>query len=165
MIFKTWFVLIGILFLEHSTDHLETKRKIEILRETFGEDNWLHRQGGSCLQDVLGLPPTTVTTNILGQIENNLVSILHILRNFNNAISYLFKCNHYFKDNMTLKISKDNSDSREYTENNLKDLEDKVEAITVINKQDEEQEDEQVINDTDLESDSITEVKGNKTNK
>ena len=38
-----------------STDHLETKKQIETIRERFGEDNWLHSHAGSRVQDVLGL--------------------------------------------------------------------------------------------------------------
>ncbi|KAJ9593403.1 hypothetical protein L9F63_015029, partial [Diploptera punctata] len=41
-----------------STDHLETKKQIETIREKFGEDNWLHSHAGSCVQDVLGLHKT-----------------------------------------------------------------------------------------------------------
>lgn len=48
-----------------STEHLETKRRVESLRQMFGHDNWLHSQGGTFLQDVLGLPPTATTASAL----------------------------------------------------------------------------------------------------
>jgi hypothetical protein len=48
---KLWFALCT----ELSTEHLETKKRIETLRERFGEENWLHSHAGSCVQDVLGL--------------------------------------------------------------------------------------------------------------
>lgn len=41
-----------------STEHLETKKQIETLRERFGEENWLHSHAGSCVQDLLGLHKT-----------------------------------------------------------------------------------------------------------
>ncbi|XP_063216665.1 serine/threonine-protein kinase 11-interacting protein isoform X2 [Bacillus rossius redtenbacheri] len=41
--------------LELSTEHLEVKKQVEMLRERFGEDDWLHHLGGSRLQDVLGI--------------------------------------------------------------------------------------------------------------
>uniref|UniRef100_A0A1B6DEH5 Serine/threonine-protein kinase 11-interacting protein n=2 Tax=Clastoptera arizonana TaxID=38151 RepID=A0A1B6DEH5_9HEMI len=38
-----------------NTDHLETKKQLETLRETIGKDHWLHSQSGSFVQDLLGL--------------------------------------------------------------------------------------------------------------
>ncbi|XP_067012094.2 serine/threonine-protein kinase 11-interacting protein isoform X2 [Anabrus simplex] len=58
--------------LETSYDHLETKRQIETLRERFGEDKWLVERGGSCVQDVLGLPsgkPVDLTSTLLEAVE------------------------------------------------------------------------------------------------
>lgn len=58
--------LLFVLCTDLSTEHLETKKQIETLRERFGEENWLHSHAGSCVQDVLGLhkaatvPPTAV---------------------------------------------------------------------------------------------------------
>ncbi|XP_047100652.1 actin cytoskeleton-regulatory complex protein PAN1 [Schistocerca piceifrons] len=48
-----------------NAEHLETKRRVESLRQMFGHDNWLHSQGGTFLQDVLGLPPTAATASAL----------------------------------------------------------------------------------------------------
>lgn len=36
-------------------EHLETKKQVEMLRERFGEDHWLHSHAGSFVQDLLGL--------------------------------------------------------------------------------------------------------------
>lgn len=47
-----------ILCTDLSTEHLETKKQIETLRERFGEENWLHSHAGSCVQDLLGLHRT-----------------------------------------------------------------------------------------------------------
>lgn len=41
--------------IEASTEHLETKKQIEILRNKYGE-KWLQNVGGSLVQDVLGIP-------------------------------------------------------------------------------------------------------------
>lgn len=46
-----------------STEHLETKKQIEILRERFGEENWLHSHAGSCVQDLLGLHKTMTASS------------------------------------------------------------------------------------------------------
>lgn len=44
------------LFLEIlSSEHLTTKKKIENVREKFGEENWLHSHAGSYVQDILGI--------------------------------------------------------------------------------------------------------------
>lgn len=37
------------------SEHLTTKKKIENVREMFGEDNWLHSHAGSYVQDILGI--------------------------------------------------------------------------------------------------------------
>ncbi|XP_015373187.1 PREDICTED: uncharacterized protein LOC107168329 [Diuraphis noxia] len=37
------------------SEHLSTKKKIENVREMFGEDNWLHSHAGSYVQDILGI--------------------------------------------------------------------------------------------------------------
>ncbi|XP_025194524.1 uncharacterized protein LOC112594109 [Melanaphis sacchari] len=37
------------------SEHLTTKKKIENVREMFGEDNWLHSNAGSYVQDILGI--------------------------------------------------------------------------------------------------------------
>ncbi|XP_049842961.1 serine/threonine-protein kinase 11-interacting protein isoform X2 [Schistocerca gregaria] len=50
---------------DSNAEHLETKRRVESLRQMFGHDNWLHSQGGTFLQDVLGLPPTATTASAL----------------------------------------------------------------------------------------------------
>ncbi|XP_049797579.1 serine/threonine-protein kinase 11-interacting protein [Schistocerca nitens] len=50
---------------DSNAEHLETKRRVESLRQMFGHDNWLHSQGGTFLQDVLGLPPTAATASAL----------------------------------------------------------------------------------------------------
>ena len=46
-----------------STEHLETKKQIETLRERFGEENWLHSHAGSCVQDLLGLHKTMTVSS------------------------------------------------------------------------------------------------------
>jgi hypothetical protein len=46
-----------------STEHLETKKQIETLRERFGEENWLHSHAGSCVQDLLGLHNTATVSS------------------------------------------------------------------------------------------------------
>ncbi|XP_069674529.1 serine/threonine-protein kinase 11-interacting protein isoform X2 [Periplaneta americana] len=56
--------------LDLSTDHLETKKQIETLRERFGEENWLHSHAGFCVQDVLGLHKTAaVSTDIPSPVK------------------------------------------------------------------------------------------------
>jgi len=48
--------LIYYIFLEIlKSEHLSTKKKIENVREMFGEDNWLHSHAGSYVQDILGI--------------------------------------------------------------------------------------------------------------
>lgn len=44
---------------ESPKKHLETKVQIESLRDRFGEENWLHKQAGSVIQNLMGLqyPP------------------------------------------------------------------------------------------------------------
>lgn len=54
--------LIIFYFLESSTDHLITKKRIENTRSTYGIDNWLVH-GSSVVQDILGLPPIQVSTS------------------------------------------------------------------------------------------------------
>lgn len=41
-----------------SSDHLETRRQIEELREKFGS-TWLYKEGGSLVQEVLGMPKSS----------------------------------------------------------------------------------------------------------
>lgn len=43
------------------TSHLETKRQLTDLRSQFG-DAWLHSQGGSLVQHILGMTPMTGVT-------------------------------------------------------------------------------------------------------
>lgn len=43
-------------------EHLETKKQVEMLRERFGEDHWLHSHAGSFVQDLLGLQKSTGST-------------------------------------------------------------------------------------------------------
>jgi hypothetical protein len=52
-----------ILCTDLSTEHLETKKQIETLREKFGEENWLHSHAGSCVQDLLGLHRTVTVSS------------------------------------------------------------------------------------------------------
>jgi len=37
------------------SEHLTTKKQIESVRQMFGEDNWLHCQGGTYVQSILGI--------------------------------------------------------------------------------------------------------------
>jgi hypothetical protein len=53
----------GFFFSDLSTEHLETKKQIETLRERFGEENWLHSHAGSCVQDLLGLHKTVTASS------------------------------------------------------------------------------------------------------
>jgi hypothetical protein len=46
-----------------STEHLETKKQIETLRERFADYNLLHSHAGSCVQDVLGLHNTMTVSS------------------------------------------------------------------------------------------------------
>lgn len=41
--------------LESPKKHLETKVQIEHVRDRFGEENWLHKQAGSVIQNLMGL--------------------------------------------------------------------------------------------------------------
>lgn len=58
-------------FLDQSTEHLETKKKIENLRERFGEENWLHNLAGSYVKDILGLPNHNSPSPILSSTPND----------------------------------------------------------------------------------------------
>ena len=50
---------------------METKKKIENLRERFGEENWLHNLAGSYVKDILGLPNNTSPSPILSSTPND----------------------------------------------------------------------------------------------
>jgi hypothetical protein len=68
--------LLFVLCTDLSTEHLETKKQIETLRQRFGEENWLHSHAGSCVQDLLGLhrsatvPPAAALSAKFQQDEN-----------------------------------------------------------------------------------------------
>jgi len=55
-----------------STEHLETKKQIETVRERFGVENWLHSHAGSCVQDILGLHKTvTVPSSVKSNVRTS----------------------------------------------------------------------------------------------
>ncbi|XP_046416522.1 serine/threonine-protein kinase 11-interacting protein isoform X2 [Neodiprion fabricii] len=41
--------------IEASTEHLDVKKQVEALREKYGENDWLHEQAGTFVQDIMGL--------------------------------------------------------------------------------------------------------------
>ena len=49
-------------YLDSSTEHLITKKRIEHTRSAYGVDNWLVH-GSSVVQDILGLPSVEVSTS------------------------------------------------------------------------------------------------------
>lgn len=55
----------------NSQDHLETKKQIEDLRKEYG-DGWLHSQGATKVQDVMGIqvPVKTVAQTAEERLEN-----------------------------------------------------------------------------------------------
>ncbi|PSN37569.1 hypothetical protein C0J52_12646 [Blattella germanica] len=67
--------------IELSTDHLETKKQIETIRERFGKDKWLYSHAGTYVQDALGLNKTasTVTENILQSSPLDFLPVEQIL--------------------------------------------------------------------------------------
>ncbi|XP_075230458.1 uncharacterized protein LOC142329667 isoform X3 [Lycorma delicatula] len=50
-------------------EHLETKKQVEVLRQRFGEDHWLHSHAGSFVQDLLGLQKTPGPATVLEEEE------------------------------------------------------------------------------------------------
>ena len=82
-----------------STEHLETKKQIETLRERFGEENWLHSHAGSCVQDLLGLQKTmtvssptllTAASNVkTAALPQNVVTAIEVQTVFNHHAVFL----------------------------------------------------------------------------
>jgi len=60
------------------SEHLTTKKQIENVRETFGEDNWLHSHAGSYVQDILGIKQRTENESFSQEI----IIVLLLISNF-----------------------------------------------------------------------------------
>ncbi|VVC40112.1 Hypothetical protein CINCED_3A010414 [Cinara cedri] len=76
------------------SEHLTTKRQIENVRQKFGENNWLHSQGGSYVQEILGIkqpqviteePPITEDNSKLNNIDEKQSSVLDNESHFENG--------------------------------------------------------------------------------
>jgi len=79
-------MLICYIFLEIlKSEHLSTKKKIENVREMFGEDNWLHSHAGSYVQDILGIKQQSENESFSKEVSV-LILFLNVLYHINNTI-------------------------------------------------------------------------------
>lgn len=80
------------LFLEIlKSEHLTTKKKIENVREMFGEDNWLHSHAGSYVQDILGIKQQSDNESFSEEVPVQILFLnVFILHYINNKIMLFF---------------------------------------------------------------------------
>ncbi|XP_046739064.1 serine/threonine-protein kinase 11-interacting protein isoform X2 [Diprion similis] len=57
--------------IEASTEHLDIKKQVEALREKYGENDWLHEQAGTFVQDIMGLERASGPLLSYKQAENS----------------------------------------------------------------------------------------------
>ncbi|KAK0157378.1 hypothetical protein PV328_011126 [Microctonus aethiopoides] len=126
-------------YLEMSLDHLETKKKILALREKFGGDNWLSSQGGSFVQDIMGLErtsnPAIVTTSAADMFSPNRIDSLGKLLSTTND-----SCHESFSEvfSPTKNDSQIENQSEKLTEynNDLQTGDDMIEKKQIVDSSD-----------------------------
>lgn len=50
-----WYLFLSTIIDTSKSEHLNTKKQIENVREMYGENNWLHSHAGSYVQGILGI--------------------------------------------------------------------------------------------------------------